>query len=156
MADAHDPPDGGIVARRFTGGVNIARRKMPWWQRLPLLRVRFVQREREGRDRHNNAKDLRDARTATGMPLEGLAEASGIDAQRLRDTESAEPQADLTFNEWLRLAVALEGHTWDEYLAIAAKIGDAGWVADSGHRLEGMRRLVRYYFPSDAPNEQDT
>jgi hypothetical protein len=89
------------------------------------------------------------------MTVEELAVTSNIEVERLREAESAKPEDDLTFAEWKRLAVVLEGHTLDEYHAQTAKMGNAGWVADSGHRLEGMRRLVRHYFPQDDHEPED-
>ena len=87
------------------------------------------------------------------MSLEELAEASGVDIERLRDAEGTEPQVDLMFAEWIRLAVVFEGHTWDEFTAKRP----GGWVAALGHMLEGARKFVRDTFsPDDYPGSQDT
>jgi transcriptional regulator with XRE-family HTH domain len=62
-----------------------------------------------------NALALRTARLSAGLSLEALAEASGVDITRLQDAEDTESRVDLTFDEWVRLAVVFEGHTLAEF-----------------------------------------
>jgi len=146
---------------RFYGAVTrTSRPPVPWWRPLLARRVRQARQarrreflsdpardarrlEREREDRQSNARDLGDARAATKMSLAGLAEASGIDIERLRDAESAEPQVSLTVQEWFKLAVVFEGHTWDEYQAQAAKVRPSQLLAPTGHMLEGARAAIR-------------
>ena len=150
----------------FFGTVRVGQRQgLPWWRPFPERRMRRWRREQlladaRGRladpkgDRENrvsNGKELRDAFTAFDMSFEELAEASGIEVERLQDAVGTEPQVDLMFAEWVRLAVVFEGHTWDEFTAKRP----GGWVAGSGHILEGARKLVRDTFSQDGRNAED-
>ncbi len=105
-----------------------------------------------------DAADLRNTRTAAGLSLEELAEASGINIERLRDAESYVPQADLnlTLREWLSLAAVFEGHAIEEYEAQAATKGDEGWVMVSGQMLEHARFIVARAFHADEPDRHDS
>jgi hypothetical protein len=85
------------------------------------------------------------------MSLERLAEATGTDSEWLRDAESAKPQVTLSVQEWFKLAVVFEGHTWDEYQAQAAKVGPSRLLAPTGHILEGARKAIRNTFSTDDP-----
>ena len=119
---------------------------VPYWTSLFRTRDRSAvslaanrRRADKRQGRPSNARELRKARKSAGMSLEELASASTIDVERLRDAESAEPRADLTFQEWLRLAVVFEGLTWEEYQAQTANKSNWGWVVGVGHMLEGMK-----------------
>jgi transcriptional regulator with XRE-family HTH domain len=103
--------------------------------------------------RADDAKDLRNARLANGISVEDLAEASGIDVERLRDAESAKPEIDLSLDEWVRLAVILEGHTWPEYQAQEAKRGRMKWFPLAGAMLKAAREPVESYLSPDNPGD---
>jgi ATP-dependent Clp protease ATP-binding subunit ClpA len=146
--------ESGGQPRFYGGATRSTRRSLPWWRPLLPRRARqWRQDQRKREQRRSNAQDLREARTAVGMSLERLAEATGTDIEWLRDAESAKPQVTLSVQEWFKLAVVFEGHTWDEYQAQAAKVGPSRLLAPTGHMLEGARKAIRNTFSTDDPDD---
>jgi len=103
-----------------------------------------------------NALALRTARMSAGLSLEALAEDSGVDITRLKDAEDTESRVDLTFDEWVRLAVVFEGHTLAEFKAQQTAKGVVKYLVQGDQMLDSARGLVQYYFSVDAPVGQDT
>jgi hypothetical protein len=98
--------------------------------------------------------DFRMSDGTTRFYLETVAEASGIYIERVRGAESARPPVELTGNEWLRLAVSLDGQTYDEFWrAHSGRVG-VGMYA-RGHMLEGARALMKE-LSSEDPGNGDT
>lgn len=129
----------------------------PWWNPLALAQEMLWCR---GADRKikdlpfRDARELKKARKSVGLSLETVAEASGIHIERVRGAESARPPVELTGNEWLRLAVALDGQTYDEFRR-AHSARDAVGVYARGHMLEGARTLMKE-LSSENPNGEGT
>jgi ATP-dependent Clp protease ATP-binding subunit ClpA len=142
----------GLVQEREGGAARVLLglgADLPAVRQLVLHRLVTNETERldeELEDRRSNARELRQAIIAAGITVEGLAEASGVERQRLSDAESAEPQVDLTFQEWLRLAVVFEGRAWDEFISLAGWWGSGGEVVSSGQFLQQARHAVRRAF----------
>ena len=103
--------------------------------------------------RADDGTALRNARTAIGISVEHLAQASGIEVERLHDAEATEPATQLSFDEWVKLAVVLEGHTLVELKAQRTRKGVVQWPWVSGHILEAASQLVDYYFSPDDPDD---
>ena len=103
-----------------------------------------------------NALALRTARLSAGLSLEALAEASGVDITRLQDAEDTESRVDLTFDEWVRLAVVFEGHTLAEFKVRQIAKGVVKYLVQGDQMLESARGLVQYYFSDDAPVGENT
>jgi hypothetical protein len=86
-----------------------------------------------------NALALRAARVSAGLTLEALAEASGVDITRLHDAEDTDSRVDLTFGEWVRLAVVFEGHTLAEFQAQQKAKGVVKYLVQGDQMLESAR-----------------
>jgi len=102
--------------------------------------------------RADDARALHNARTAVGISVEQLAEASGIEVERLREVEATSPEAYLSFDEWVKLAVVFAGYTLAELKAQRARKGDVAWPWVSGHTLQAASQLVDFYFSTDDPD----
>lgn len=116
-------------------------------QEMEVMEARQRTRERDNQLR--DASSLRNAREASRLSVEQLAALSGIDAERVSKAEVADPPLELTLDEWVRLALALDGLTWDEYVASHRR--KVGWVAGPGHMLQAARQLVRDATGEDPP-----
>lgn len=103
---------------------------------------------RDSRD----SKALREARLSAGMSLGQLAEASGVDVERLGKAEGSDATVELTGEEWLRVTVVFEGHTLAELEDRQTAKGPVKWLTEHGKMLDSARHLVAYYF-DDAGGE---
>jgi transcriptional regulator with XRE-family HTH domain len=138
---------GGDVAsaRRFSSRWNplgFVQEKL-WWRRAARTQADLPSRD---------ARELRKARTAAGMSLEGLAEASGIGIDRVRGAENMKSPLELIGSEWLRLAVALDGRTWDEFQQTNAGRVGVGVYA-RGQMLKNARSFMRELSSDDLRTE---
>jgi len=104
---------------------------------------------RDSRD----SEALEESRLAAGLSLDDLAEASGVDIDRLRNAEGNEATVDLTDGEWVRLAVVFEGHSLADFIERQGARGQMKWLTQRGKMLESARRLVQFYF---GPGSEDT
>jgi transcriptional regulator with XRE-family HTH domain len=141
-----------------------------WWgdgypdmtQHPDYERLQREERAHLAQLRADDGEVLRTGRTAIGMSVDELAAASGVSVDKLKDAEGAEPQVNLTADDWLRLAVALEGHTWDESEAQQIRNALPELLSVPEHRKrhygqrEMARALARYYFSPDGPGSERT